>query len=107
MAQQANWDDSYEHVFGMSETELAGLAHMIVTDMNDFPVPIPSMTLVVVDQMAGHALALADRAYLLETGAVVKTGPAHELAHDPALEQAYLGGSSEASAQEESRVSVG
>jgi branched-chain amino acid transport system ATP-binding protein len=64
------------------------------------------MTLVVVDQMAGHALALADRAYLLETGAVVKTGPAHELAHDPALEQAYLGGSSEASAHAESRASV-
>ncbi|WP_046868472.1 branched-chain amino acid ABC transporter ATP-binding protein/permease [Microvirga massiliensis] len=64
------------------------------------------MTLVVVDQMAGHALALADRAYLLETGAVVKAGSAHELAHDPALEQAYLGGSSEAPSQAESRASV-
>jgi ABC-type branched-subunit amino acid transport system ATPase component len=50
------------------------------------------MTLLVVDQMAGHALALADRAYLLETGVVVKEGTAGEIAHDPALEQAYLGG---------------
>jgi ABC-type lipopolysaccharide export system ATPase subunit len=51
------------------------------------------MTLVVVDQMATHALALSDHAYLLETGAVVKQGPADELARDPGLEEAYLGGS--------------
>ena len=51
------------------------------------------VTLLVVDQMAGHALTLADRAYLLDMGAVVKTGAARDLAGDPDLEQAYLGGS--------------
>src|SRR4051794_37028460 len=51
------------------------------------------MTLVVVDQMATHALALSDRAYLLETGAIVKQGSAEEMARDPGLEEAYLGGS--------------
>ena len=50
------------------------------------------MTLIVVDQMAGQALALADRAYLLETGAIVKSGTAEIIAADPSLEAAYLGG---------------
>ena len=54
------------------------------------------VTLLVVDQMAGHALTLADRAYLLDMGAVVKTGAARDLASDPDLEQAYLGGSAAA-----------
>ncbi len=50
------------------------------------------MTLMVVDQMAGQALALADRAYLLETGSIVKSGAASVIAKDPSLEAAYLGG---------------
>jgi ABC-type branched-subunit amino acid transport system ATPase component/ABC-type branched-subunit amino acid transport system permease subunit len=53
------------------------------------------MTLMVVDQMAGQALALADRAYLLETGAIVKSGAASVIAADPSLEAAYLGGEAE------------
>jgi ABC-type branched-subunit amino acid transport system ATPase component len=50
------------------------------------------MTLVVVDQMAGHALALADHAHLIEGGSITRSGPAADLARDPALEEAYLGG---------------
>jgi branched-chain amino acid transport system ATP-binding protein len=49
------------------------------------------MPLVVVDQMTGHALALSDRAYLIERGAVKATGSAAHLARDPALEETYLG----------------
>ena len=49
------------------------------------------VTLLLVDQMAGMALALADRAYILETGVVVGAGSAAEIASDPALRQAYLG----------------
>jgi ABC-type branched-subunit amino acid transport system ATPase component/ABC-type branched-subunit amino acid transport system permease subunit len=56
------------------------------------------MTLMVVDQMAGQALALADRAYLLETGAIVKSGEANIIAEDPSLEAAYLGGEASESA---------
>ena len=49
------------------------------------------MPLLVVDQMTGHALALSDRAYLIEGGAVKATGSAADLARDPALEDSYLG----------------
>jgi branched-chain amino acid transport system ATP-binding protein len=50
------------------------------------------VTLLLVDQMAGPALALADRAYVIETGRMVRTGPAVEIAADDALREAYLGG---------------
>jgi branched-chain amino acid transport system ATP-binding protein len=49
------------------------------------------ITLLLVDQMAGMALALADRAYILETGRVVGAGAAADIAGDAALRQAYLG----------------
>ena len=50
------------------------------------------MTLVVVDQMAALALALADRAYVMASGHIVAHGSAADIAADPALSQAYLGG---------------
>jgi branched-chain amino acid transport system ATP-binding protein len=49
------------------------------------------MTLLLVDQMAGLALALADRAYVIEGGRIVAQGTAAEIAADPALARAYLG----------------
>jgi branched-chain amino acid transport system ATP-binding protein len=49
------------------------------------------MTLLLVDQMAGLALALADRAYVIEGGRIVAQGTAAEIAADGALAQAYLG----------------
>ncbi len=49
------------------------------------------MTLLLVDQMAGLALALADRAYVIEGGRIVAQGAAAEIAADGALAQAYLG----------------
>jgi ABC-type branched-subunit amino acid transport system ATPase component len=50
------------------------------------------MTILLVDQMAGLALALADRAYVIEGGRVAAEGSAAEIAADDALAQAYLGG---------------
>jgi ABC-type branched-subunit amino acid transport system ATPase component/ABC-type branched-subunit amino acid transport system permease subunit len=50
-----------------------------------------SMTLLVVDQMAGLALALADRACVLESGRIVAQGTAAQIAADPTLTEAYLG----------------
>jgi ABC-type branched-subunit amino acid transport system ATPase component len=47
-------------------------------------------TILLVDQMAGLALALADRAYVLEGGRIVATGSADEIARAGALEKAYL-----------------
>ena len=50
------------------------------------------VTLLLVAQMAGPALTLADRAYVIETGRIVRTGAAAEIAADDALREAYLGG---------------
>ena len=47
-------------------------------------------TILLVDQMAGLALALADRAYVLEGGRIVASGTTSEIARDGALEKAYL-----------------
>lgn len=49
------------------------------------------MTILLVDQMAGLALALADRAYVIEGGRIVAQGTAQEIAQDDALAKAYLG----------------
>ncbi len=49
------------------------------------------LTLLLVDQMAGLALALADRAYVMEGGRIVAQGTAAEIAADGALAAAYLG----------------
>lgn len=51
-----------------------------------------NMTILLVDQMAGLALALADRAYVMEGGHVVAHGTAAEIAANDELAQAYLGG---------------
>ena len=50
------------------------------------------VTILLVEQNARKALAIADRAYVLETGLIGVSGPAALLARDPAVEQAYLGG---------------
>jgi branched-chain amino acid transport system ATP-binding protein len=50
-----------------------------------------AVTILLVDQMAGLALALADRAYVIEGGRIVASGPAAEIGADGALEKAYLG----------------
>jgi len=49
-----------------------------------------SATILLVDQMAGLALALADRAYVIESGRIVAAGAASEIAASGALEKAYL-----------------
>jgi branched-chain amino acid transport system ATP-binding protein len=50
------------------------------------------ITILLVEQNARQALKLASRAYVLETGRIVLAGPAAELAQDPKVQQAYLGG---------------
>jgi len=48
-------------------------------------------TILLVEQNANQALARSDRAYVLETGTITKTGPGRELLADPAIKEAYLG----------------
>jgi len=50
------------------------------------------VTILLVDQMAGLALSLADRAYVIESGRITAEGTAAQIAADGALEKAYLGG---------------
>ena len=49
------------------------------------------LTILLVEQLAQRALALADRAYVLAAGRLALQGAAAEVASDPRLEAAYLG----------------
>jgi branched-chain amino acid transport system ATP-binding protein len=49
------------------------------------------LTILLVEQNVHHALDVADRAYVMETGRVALAGPAAELRHDPRVEHSYLG----------------
>jgi len=48
-------------------------------------------TILLVEQNVHHALDIADRAYVLETGRITLDGPANVLRRNPRVEQSYLG----------------
>ena len=50
------------------------------------------LTILLVEQNAQAALAIADRGYVLEAGQLTLQGPAAQLLADPSLRAAYLGG---------------
>lgn len=50
------------------------------------------VTILLVEQNAKMALEVANRAYVLETGTIAMSGDAHQLANDPKVRDAYLGG---------------
>ncbi len=58
----------------------------IISEINE-----QGTTVLLVEQNAQQALARSDRAYILETGGVTKTGSGAQLLTDPAVESAYLG----------------
>jgi branched-chain amino acid transport system ATP-binding protein len=58
----------------------------IITEINQ-----QGTTVLVVEQNAQQALSRAHRAYVLETGNIVKSGTGSDLLHDPAVKAAYLG----------------
>ena len=49
------------------------------------------VTILLVEQNASRALAIADRGYVMESGAVTMNGDAKELLNDPRVRAAYLG----------------
>ena len=49
------------------------------------------VTILLVEQNASRALALADRGYVMESGLITMTGPGQELLSDPRVRAAYLG----------------
>jgi ABC-type branched-subunit amino acid transport system ATPase component len=70
-----------------------GLAPAIINELFEVLAELrdDGVTILLVDQMASLALALADRGYVLESGRIVRSGEASALAEDPELEAAYLG----------------
>jgi branched-chain amino acid transport system ATP-binding protein len=71
-----------------------GLAPMLVDEIFSVirRVNERGATVLLVEQNAYKALEIADRGYILETGAVKKSGKASLLMKDPAIIEAYLGG---------------
>ncbi|MHB0885775.1 MAG: ABC transporter ATP-binding protein [Bacillota bacterium] len=71
-----------------------GLAPKIVKQVFDLIQEINrrGVTIVLVEQNARKALAVADHAYVLENGHIVLEGSGAELASNPRVEAAYLGG---------------
>jgi branched-chain amino acid transport system ATP-binding protein len=70
-----------------------GLAPMLIQQIFDIIVEINQQgtTVLLVEQNAQQALSRAHRAYVLETGRIVKSGTGAELLHDPTVKDAYLG----------------
>jgi branched-chain amino acid transport system ATP-binding protein len=71
-----------------------GLAPMLVNQIFSIIEEINrrGTTILLVEQNAQQALKIAHRAYVLETGHIVKSAPAAELLNDPEVKAAYLGG---------------
>ena len=71
-----------------------GLAPKLLENLYDLLAALrdEGTTVLLVDQMAQLALSVADRAYVLQSGAFTHSGTAREVAQDPALVKAYLGG---------------
>lgn len=70
-----------------------GLAPLIVAQIFDVIKGLRAngMTIFLVEQNASAALALSDRAYVLETGKVALSGRAQDIANDAGVRRAYLG----------------
>jgi branched-chain amino acid transport system ATP-binding protein len=70
-----------------------GLAPMLIQQIFNIITEINQQgtTVLVVEQNAQQALSRAHRAYVLETGVIVKEGSGAELLNDPAVKAAYLG----------------
>jgi branched-chain amino acid transport system ATP-binding protein len=72
-----------------------GLAPLLVQTVFDIIKKFHELgkTILLVEQNAAKALAVADRAYVLEQGKIIKEGKASDIASDPAIRDAYLGSS--------------
>ncbi|MFV0281554.1 MAG: ABC transporter ATP-binding protein [Rhodoblastus sp.] len=70
-----------------------GLAPLLVEQIFEAIVSLrrQSMTILLVEQNAHAALAIADRAYVIETGAIALSGAGEELLHNDKVREAYLG----------------
>lgn len=58
----------------------------VIKDLNK-----SGISILLIEQNAKQALKIADRAYVLENGKLVKEGTGNQLLNDPAVKEAYLG----------------
>ena len=70
-----------------------GLAPLIIKDIFNTIRTLreTGLTILLVEQMANQALAVADHAYVLETGRITHQGKGSDLLNDPKVRAAYLG----------------
>jgi branched-chain amino acid transport system ATP-binding protein len=70
-----------------------GLAPVLVDQILDTVAALrrDGVTVLLVEQNAAAALAIADRGYVIETGRIVLEGRSADLAQDPRVREAYLG----------------
>ena len=78
----------------MRDEPSMGLAPILVDQVFDIIKELhkAGTTILLVEQNARKALQIADRAYVLETGAITLSGTGAELASSVAVKKAYLGG---------------
>jgi len=83
---------SHPKVILMDEPSL-GLAPLLVTEIFNIIRKInqEGVTILLVEQNARKALAVANRAYVLEVGEIIREGKGQELLNDPVVQEAYLG----------------
>jgi branched-chain amino acid transport system ATP-binding protein len=77
----------------MMDEPSMGLAPMVIAQIFRIIAEINAQgtTILLVEQNAQQALRRTDRAYILETGEITRTGTGVELLADPAIKHAYLG----------------
>ncbi len=70
-----------------------GLAPKLVTEMFELIRRLndDGLAILLVEQNVAQSLEVADRAYVMENGEIVRHGPARALMDDPAVKRAYLG----------------
>ncbi len=83
---------SHPKIILMDEPSM-GLSPILVNEIFDIirSVNEAGTTVLLVEQNAKKALAIANRAYVLETGKIATSGDADALMHDDAIKKAYLG----------------
>ncbi len=79
--------------FLMLDEPSLGLAPVLVAELFRVirEINAQGVSVLLVEQNVHRALEIAHRAYILETGKIVREGPARELLADPGVKEAYLG----------------
>ncbi len=83
---------SHPDIILMDEPSM-GLSPLLVGEIFDIiqSVNKDGVTVLLVEQNAKKALSIAHRAYVMETGTIVKEGKASDLLNDESIKKAYLG----------------